>query len=68
MKRILLVILFVCLVLIVLSSTVLAGGDQNTGGTGNGKGLQATNENGCSSQPCFSTNADQPEYQYFGEP
>ncbi len=68
MKKILLVILFVSLVLIVFNSTVLAGGDKNTGGTGNGKGDQLTYENGCKSQPCVSTNADQPKIQYFSEP
>jgi hypothetical protein len=62
MKKILLVLLFVGFVILALSSPVLAGGDQNVGETGEG----ATNQIGCSEQPC-SYDAPQPQNQYYGE-
>jgi hypothetical protein len=52
-KPLLILIIFVLAVLLITTSTVFAGGDQNTGGTGNGKGDQNTHEIGCESQPCF---------------
>ena len=58
MKRIIIVVLFVMMVLIILNSTVFAGGDQNVGDTGKGTTAQI----GCSAQPCYSE-AVQPQYQ-----
>jgi hypothetical protein len=62
MKKIVVIVLFVGMVLFALSSSVFAGGDQNVGDTGEG----ATNQIGCSSQPCAS-DAPQPQNQYYGE-
>jgi len=50
MKKIVVIVLFIEMVLLALSSPVFAGGDQNVGETGGG----ATNQIGCSSQPCAS--------------
>lgn len=52
MKKILIVVIVV-IMLFGFVTPVLAGGDQNTGGTGNGKGDQQTHEVGCEDQPCF---------------
>jgi len=49
-----------------LSSPAFAGGDQNNGGTGTGKGSQKTYENGCGSQPCSLLNAEQPVFYSGG--
>jgi hypothetical protein len=46
------VILLVIMLLAVTFSTVLAGGDQVRGGTGEGEGDQNTIEVGCELQPC----------------
>ncbi len=62
MKRLMLVVLVIGVILVLSASTVFAGGDQVTGGTGNGQGSQETNEVGCEDQPCFS-DAPQPEKQ-----
>lgn len=50
MKKIVDIVLFVGMVLLALSLLVFVGGDQNVGETGGG----ATNQIGCSSQPCAS--------------
>ncbi|MDW7756025.1 MAG: hypothetical protein SCH68_12780 [Brevefilum sp.] len=62
MKKIVVIVLFVGMVLLALSSPVFAGGDQNVGETGEG----ATNQIGCSSQPCAS-DAPQPQNQNNGD-
>jgi hypothetical protein len=63
LKRIILVLMVIGIILIVSASTVFAGGDQVTGGTGNGKGSQESHEVGCENQPCVSA-APQPENQF----
>jgi hypothetical protein len=62
MKKIVVIVLFVGVVLLALSSSVFAGGDQNVGDTGEG----TTNQIGCTNQPC-SSEAPQPQNQYYGE-
>jgi hypothetical protein len=62
MKKIAVIVLFVGMVLMVLFSPVFAGGDQNVGETGEG----ATNQIGCSSQPCASE-APKPQNQFYGD-
>ena len=62
MKKLIIIVLFVGVVLLALSSPVFAGGDQNVGDTGEGH----TNQIGCSDQPC-SSEAPQSQNQYFGQ-
>jgi hypothetical protein len=61
MKKIL-IALVVLIMLLVIVTPVFAGGGQVQGGTGNGKGSQETFEKGCTEQPCFDENAEQPKY------
>ena len=57
------VILLVIMLLAATFSTVLAGGDQVRGGTGEGEGDQNTHEEACEDQPCME-DAPQPQPQY----
>lgn len=66
MRKIIVIVLFEGIVLMTFTSPAFAGGDQNTGGTGTGKGSQKTYENGCGSQPC-SSEVPRPQNEYHGE-
>jgi hypothetical protein len=58
MKKVLVLVLVIAL-LVLTFSPVFAGGGQVQGEKGQG----ATEEHGCTEQPCFPDNADQPMYK-----